>query len=44
MVAEATAAAEKARENPDMLPIIEGPQDYVDSRRGTSGECEFRPR
>ena len=23
------AAAEKARENPDMLPLIEGPQDYI---------------
>jgi predicted Zn-dependent protease len=28
MVAEATAAAEKAREQADMQPLIEGPQEY----------------
>jgi len=29
MVEEAQAAAERGRENPDMLPLVEGPQDYV---------------
>ena len=29
MVEEAQAAAERGRENPEMLPLVEGPQDYV---------------
>ena len=29
MVGEAQAAAEKGRENPDMVPLTEGPQDYT---------------
>jgi predicted Zn-dependent protease len=30
MVKEAETAAERGRENPNMLPLIEGPQDYVE--------------
>jgi predicted Zn-dependent protease len=29
MVANAMSAAERAREDPDMLPLVEGPQDYI---------------
>ena len=42
-VAEATAAAEKARESPDTLPIIEGPQDYVEVDAVLPASVNFGP-
>jgi predicted Zn-dependent protease len=43
MVANATAAAGRARENPDMLPLIEGPQDYVPVDAALPSGVNFGP-
>ena len=43
MVDEAQAAAEKARENPEMLPLIEGPQDYIEVDAALPGGINFGP-
>ena len=43
MVANATAAAERARETPDMLPLIEGPQDYVEVDAVLPSSVNFGP-
>ena len=43
MVDEAQAAAEKARENPEMLPLIEGPQDYIDVDAALPSGINFGP-
>ena len=43
MVATATAAAETGRENPDMLPMIEGPQDYVPVDAALPASVNFGP-
>jgi predicted Zn-dependent protease len=43
IVDEATAAAETARENPSMLPLIEGPQDYVSVDAALPSGVSFGP-
>ena len=43
IVATATAAAERGRENPDMLPLIEGPQDYVPVEAALPAGVNFGP-
>jgi predicted Zn-dependent protease len=43
MVDEAQAAAEKARENPEMLPLIEGPQDYIEVNAALPSGINFGP-
>ena len=43
MVDEAQAAAERGRENPEMLPLIEGPQDYMSVDAALPGGVNFGP-
>jgi predicted Zn-dependent protease len=43
MVNEAHAAAEKGRENPEMLPLIEGPQEYIDVDAALPSGINFGP-
>jgi predicted Zn-dependent protease len=43
MVKEADAAAEKAREDEDRLPLIEGPQDYIEVDATLPSGVSFGP-
>jgi predicted Zn-dependent protease len=43
MVTEATAAAEKAREQADLLPMVEGPQDYESVDAALPSAVNFGP-
>lgn len=43
MVAEAEKAAETGRENPNMLPLIEGPQDYLEVDAALPSGVNFGP-
>ena len=43
MVEEARANAEKARENPDATPLVEGPQDYVKVDAALPSGVNFGP-
>ena len=43
IVDEATAAAEKARENPNMQPLTEGPQDYIQVDAALPSGVNFGP-
>lgn len=43
MVKEAEAAAEKAREDPDILPLVEGPQDYIEVDAVLPSAVNFGP-
>ena len=43
MVADAQARAEKARENQEALPLIEGPQDYIEVDAALPGGVSFGP-
>jgi predicted Zn-dependent protease len=43
MVANATTAAESGRENPEMLPMIEGPQDYIPVDAALPASVNFGP-
>ncbi|MEO6211999.1 MAG: TldD/PmbA family protein [Vicinamibacterales bacterium] len=43
MVTEATAAAEKAREQTDLLPMVEGPQDYEPVDAALPSAVNFGP-
>ena len=42
-VDDAQKRAQEARENPEALPLIEGPQDYVPGRRGAAERRQLRP-
>jgi predicted Zn-dependent protease len=43
MVDEAQGAAERGRENPEMLPLVEGPQDYVNIDAALPSGVNFGP-
>ncbi len=43
MVGEAQTAAERGRENPEMLPLITGPQDYVEVDAALPDTVNFGP-
>jgi predicted Zn-dependent protease len=43
MVQDAQTRAEKARENPDAMPLIEGPQNYIDVDAALPSGVNFGP-
>jgi predicted Zn-dependent protease len=43
MVQDAQARAEKARENPDAMPLIEGPQNYIEVDAALPSGVNFGP-
>jgi len=43
MVEEANDAAQKARDNPNLIPLVKGPQDYVKVDAVTPATAEFGP-
>jgi predicted Zn-dependent protease len=42
-VADAQAELEKARDNPDAVPLVEGPQDYIEVDAALPGGVNFGP-
>ena len=43
MVDEANEAAQKARDNPNLTPLVKGPQEYVPVNAVVSATAEFGP-